>query len=110
MDYRKLDPDEYEILEGEKLENGIQQIILTDKKDRRFCEECLSADVVKKCQTTRKVLDVVDKKPVQYIITRYRIAATNVSARLFPRISMNPKCVLHRSLEDFLHKKCCRTT
>lgn len=105
MDYRKLDPDEYEILEGEKLENGIQQIILTDKKDRRFCEACLSVDVVKKCQTTRKVLDVVDKKPVQYIITRYRYRCNECKRTFIPGDLYEPKVRVAPEFGRFLAQK-----
>ena len=72
MDYRELDPDDYEGAIGEKTPNGIQQITITVKRDEPFCKNCLSIEATKKCIATRQVLDVVDKQPVQYTINRYR--------------------------------------
>jgi hypothetical protein len=61
MDYRELDPDDYEVAIGEKTAEGIQQITITVKRDAPFCEARLPVDAVKKCIASRKVLDVFDK-------------------------------------------------
>ena len=105
MDYRELDTNDYEVTIGEKSPNGIKQITITVKKDAPFCEECLSVEAVKKCVASRKVLDVVDKQPIQYTIA---IDASSVAERLSARISMSLRCGLLRNSANSLLKKCCR--
>lgn len=105
MDYRKLDPGKYDISEGETLENGTRQIIISYREERRFCEECLSADVVKKCPSTRKVLDVVDKKPVQYAITRYRYRCKGCKRTFIPEDLYDPKVRIAPEFGKFLAQK-----
>lgn len=114
MDYRELDTNDYEVAIGEKSPNGIQQITITVKRDAPFCEECLSVEAVKKCIASRKVLDVVDKQPVHYIINRYRYRClecgrTFVNETLYePKVRVAPEFgdyIAQRILQDDLTEK-----
>lgn len=100
-----LDIEEYDISPGEILDNGIQQIILTDTKNHDFCEDCLDCSFVKKCPSERAVLDILNKQPVQYIIKRYRYKCRHCR-RLFTRDDVFPPKIHATSrYEDFLAQK-----
>lgn len=100
-----LDIEDYDISLGGILDNGIQQIILTDTKEHDFCEECRDCSLVKKCQSERIVLDVLDKQPVQYIIKRYRYKC-RYCRHLFTRDDIfSPKIHATSRYEDFLAQK-----
>lgn len=114
MVYRELDPNDYEVIIGEKTPEGIQQITITVKRDAPFCEDCLSVDAVKKCVATRKVLDVVDKQPVHYTINRYRYRClecgrTFVNETLYePKVRVTPEFgefIAQKILQDDLTEK-----
>lgn len=100
-----LEIEDYDITLGEKSDNGIQQIILTDTKDHDFCEDCLDCSLVKKCPSERTVLDVLDKQPVRYIIKRYRYKC-RFCGSLFTRDDVFPPKIHATSrYEDFLAQK-----
>lgn len=105
MDYRELDPDDYEVAIGKKSPNGIQQITITVRRDAPFCEECLSVDAVKKCVATRKVLDVVDKQPVQYTINRYRYRCLECGRTFVNETLYEPKVRVAPEFSKFLAQK-----
>lgn len=105
MDYRELDTNDYEVAIGEKTPEGIQQITITVKRDAPFCEECLSVDAVKKCVATRKVLDVVDKQPVQYTINRYRYRCPECGHTYAPDYLYDPKVRVAPEFSKFLAQK-----
>lgn len=105
MDYRELNLDDYEVSIGEKTAEGIQQITITVKKDVPFCEECLSVEAVKKCVASRKVLDVVDKLPVQYTINRYRYRCLECGRTFVNEDLYEPKARVAPEFSKFLAQK-----
>lgn len=105
MDYRELDTNDYEVAIGEKTPEGIQQITITVKRDAPFCEDCLSVEAVKKCVTSRKVLDVVDKQPVQYTINRYRYRCLECGRTFVNETLYEPKVRVAPEFSKFLAQK-----
>lgn len=100
-----LEIKDYNIALGEKSDNGIQHIILTDTRKHVFCEECLDCSLVKKCPSERTVLDVLDKQPVRYIIKRHRYKC-RFCGNLFTRDDVFPPKIHATSrYEDFLAQK-----
>ena len=100
-----LEIEDYDITLGEKSDNGIQHIILTDTREHVFCEECLDCSLVKKCPSERTVLDVLNKQPVRYIIKRHRYRC-RFCGSLFTRDDVFPaKIHTTPQYEDFLAQK-----
>lgn len=105
MDYRELDPNDYEVAIGEKTAEGIQQITITVKRDTPFCEDCLTVEAVKKCVASRKVLDVVDKQPVQYTINRYRYRCLECGRTFVKEMLYEPKVRVAPEFGEFIAQK-----
>lgn len=105
MDYRELDSNNYEVAIGEKATNGIQQITITVKRDAPLCEDCLSTEITKKCIDVRRVLDVVNKQPVQYTIRRYRYRCAECGHTFVNESLYAPKVRVALEFGKFLAQK-----